>query len=112
MNSSIISTTGRVHIWHNDCLWGVDYNIGFLSPLCHWCRKTRSIIQIIRLMLVMRTPPLFFDQGCSYLAQLLLMACKLQITLHIIPIALESKVNKKYVFQWHVFDRGASYFVE
>ena len=43
-NSSFNSTTKGVHIWHNDCLWGVDYNIGFLSPLCHWCQRTRSNI--------------------------------------------------------------------
>ena len=42
MNSSFISTTEGVHIWHNDCLWGVEYNIGFFSPLCHVCQKTRS----------------------------------------------------------------------
>ena len=33
MNSSFISTTVGVHIWHNDCLWVVDYNIGVLSLL-------------------------------------------------------------------------------
>ena len=98
MNSSIISTTKGVHIWHNDCLWGVDFNIGFLSPLCHWCQKTRPNILTISLLLVTRTPPLFFDQRFSYLAQLLLMVCKLQSTLHIIPMALESKVNKNMSF--------------
>ena len=35
MNSSFISATEGVHIWNNYCVWGVDYNIGFLSPLCH-----------------------------------------------------------------------------
>ena len=33
-----------------------------------------------------------FDQWCSYLAQLLRMVCKLQSTLHITAMALESKV--------------------
>ena len=37
--------------------------------------------------------PSFFDQGCSYLTQLLLMVCKLQSTLHITAMALESKIN-------------------
>ena len=44
-----------------------------------------------------------FDQGCSYLAQLLLMVCKLQSTLHIIHMALESKVNKKICFSVSCF---------
>ena len=92
MNFSFVSTIEGVHIWHNDCL-GVDYNIGFLSPLCHWCQKTRSTILTINLWLVTRTPPSFFDQGCSYLAQLLLMVCKLESMLHITAMALESKVN-------------------
>ena len=101
MNSSFISTTEGVHIWHNDCLWGVDYNIGVLSPLCHWCQKTRSNILAISLLLVIRTPRSFFDQWCSYSAQLFLMVCKLQSTLHITAMAvLES------VLQWHVFDRA------
>ena len=86
--------TEGVHIWHNDCLYGVDYNIGFLSPLCHWCQKTRSNILTISLWLVTRAPPSFFDHRCSYLAQLLLIVCKLQSMLHITAIALESKVNK------------------
>ena len=72
---------------------GVDYNIGSLSLLCHWCQKTRSNILTISLWLVTRTPPSFLDQGCSYLAQLLLMVCKLQNTLPITAMALESKVN-------------------
>ena len=93
MNSSFISTTQSVHIWHNDCLWGVDYNVCFLSPLCHWCQKTRSNILTIRLWLVTRAPPSLFDQLCSYLAQLLLMVCKLQSKLHITAMTLESKVN-------------------
>ena len=101
MNSSFISTTEGVHIWHNDCLWGVDYNIGVLSPLCCWGQKTRSNILTISLLLVTRTPPSFFDQWCSYLAQILLMVCKLQSALHITAMAvLES------VLQWHVFDRA------
>ena len=76
-------------------------NIGVLSPLCHWCQKTRSNILTISLLLVTRTPPSFFDQWCSCLAQLLLMVCKLQSTLHITTVAvLES------VLQWHVFDRA------
>ena len=35
-----------------------------------------------------------FDQGCSYLAKLLLMVCKLLSTLHITVMALKSKVNE------------------
>ena len=35
-----------------------------------------------------------FDQGCSYLARLLLMVCKLLSTLHITVMALKSNVNK------------------
>ena len=93
MNSHFISRTEGVHIWHSDCLWGVDYNVGFLSPLCRWCQKTRSNIPTISLWLVTRTPPSLFDQGCSYLAQILLMMCKLQSMLHITAMALESKVN-------------------
>ena len=92
MNSSFISTTEGVHIWHNDCLWGVEYNIGFLSPLCHWCQKQGHIITI-SLWLVTPTPPSLFDQGCSYLAQLLLMVCKLQSRLHITAMDLKTKVN-------------------
>ena len=49
------------------------------------------------LLLVTRTPPSFFDQWCSCLAQLMLMVCKLQSTLHITAVAvLES------VLQWHI----------
>ena len=59
MNFSFISTTKGVHIWHNDCLWCVDYNVGFLSPLGHWCQKTRSNILTISILLVTRTPPSF-----------------------------------------------------
>ena len=55
---------------------------------------TKSNIHTISLWLVTRTPPSFFDTGCSYLAQVLLMVCKLQSTLHITSMALESKVNK------------------
>ena len=62
MNSSFISTTEGVHIWHNDRLLCVDYNISFLSPLCHWCQTTRSNILTISLWLAMRTRPSFFDQ--------------------------------------------------
>ena len=36
---------------------------------------------------------IFFDQGGSYLAQLLLMVCKLQSMLPINAMALESKVS-------------------
>ena len=93
MNSSFISTTEGVHIWHNDCLWGVDFNIGVLSPLCHWCQKTRLNILTISLWIVTRTPTSFFDKWCSYLAKLLLMVCTLQSTLHITAMTLESNVN-------------------
>ena len=72
-NSSFISTTVGVYIWHNDCLLVVDYNIGVLSLLCHWCQKTRPNILTISLWLVTQTTTSFFDQWCSYLAQLLLM---------------------------------------
>ena len=91
-NSSFTSTTKGVHIWHNGCLWGVNYNVGFLPPLCHWCQKTRSNILTISLWLVTRTPPSFFDQGCSYLAQLSLIACKLQSMLHSTAMALGQKL--------------------
>ena len=40
------------------------------------------------------------------------MVCKLQTTLHITAKALEFKGKLEYILQWHVFDRGASYFVE
>ena len=33
-----------VHIWHNDCLWSVDNNEGFRSPIIHWSEKLRSNI--------------------------------------------------------------------
>ena len=62
MNFSFISTTKGVHIWHNNCLWGVDYKIGYLSPLCHWCQKTRLNILTISLWLVTRTPS-FLTKG-------------------------------------------------
>ena len=111
MNSSFISTTESVHIWHNNCLWGVDYTIGVLSPLCLWCQATWSNILTIKIWLVKRTAPSFVDQWCSYLAQLLLMVCKLQSTLHITAMTLESKVNYNLAYSG-MFDRGASYFVE
>ena len=63
MNSSFISTTKGVHIWHNDCLFGVDYNIGSLSPPCIWCQKTMSNILTISLWLVTRSPPSFLTKG-------------------------------------------------
>ena len=93
MNFSFISKTDGVHILLNDCLWGVDYNIGVLLPLCHRCQKTKSNILTISLWLVTRAPRSFFDQWCSNLAQLLLMVCKLQSTLHIAAMALESKID-------------------
>ena len=72
---------------------GLDYNIGVLSPFYYWCQKTRSNIPTISLWLVTRTPPsFFFDQGYSYLAQLLLMVCKLKSTLHITAMVLESMI--------------------
>ena len=52
MNSSFISTTEGVHIWLNDCLWGVDYNIGVLSPLYHLVSKDKIKILTISLWLV------------------------------------------------------------
>ena len=52
----------------------------------------------------------FFDQGCSHLAQLLLMVCKLQITYHLYGPGVKGSSDS--VLQWYVFDRGASYFVE
>ena len=39
-------------------------------------------------------PSFIFDQGCSYLAQLSLMVCKLQSMLHITAMAREPNVNK------------------
>ena len=92
MNFSFISTTEGVHAWHNDCLWCVEYNLGFLSPLWH-CVKRQGHTITISLWLVTPTPPSLFDQGYSYLAQLLLMVCKLQSTLHITAMALKTKVN-------------------
>ena len=62
-DSSFISTTESVHIWHNDFLLGVDYNIGVLSPLCHLCQKTRSNIFTISQVLVTRTSPSFVING-------------------------------------------------
>ena len=38
--------------------------------------------------------------------------CKLQSTLQITAMALVSKVDQNIILQWHVFNRGASYFVE
>ena len=84
--------------------WGVDYNIGFLSPLCHWCQKTRSNILTISLCLFTQTPLSFFDQWWSCLAQLLLMVCKLQSTLPITAIALVTKVNKKLSYSGLFFN--------
>ena len=55
----------------------------------------------------MRTPPSFFDQECSYLAQLLLLVCKLQSMLHITAMALESKVNLNLSNSGMFFGRGA-----
>ena len=52
MNSSFITTTEGDHILHNDCLWGVDFNLGVLSPLCHWCQNTRLNILTISLWIV------------------------------------------------------------
>ena len=60
----------------------------------------------------MRTPPSFFDQWCSYLAQLLLMVCKLQSTLHITAIALESLVNKKLFYSGMFLTEVLHIFVE
>ena len=39
-----------------------------------------------------------FDPGCSHLAQLLFMVCRLQRTLHITVIVLESKVNENLYY--------------
>ena len=67
-----------VHIWHTDCLWCVDYNIGFWSLLWHLSQSSMSNILAISLWLVTGTLLSFFDWGCLFLAQLLLMVCKLQ----------------------------------
>ena len=48
---------------------------------------------MLSLWLVTRTPLNFVDPGCSYLAQLLLMACRLQITFYITAKPQESKIN-------------------
>ena len=92
MNSSFISTTEGVHIWHKDCLWGVDYNIGVLSPLLALVSKDKVKYTYNQFMACYAIF-FIFDQWCSYLAQLLLMVCKLQSTLHITAMALEPKSN-------------------
>ena len=92
-NSSFISTTKGVHKWHNDCLFGVDYNIGSLSQPCFLVSKNKVKDTNNQFMACYAISSFIFDQGCSYLAQLFLMVCKLLSTLHITVMALKSKVN-------------------
>ena len=94
MNSSFISTTDSVHIWLNDCLWGVDYNRGVLSPLCNLVSKDKIKYTNYQFMACYANSSFIFDQWCSNLAQLLHMVCKLQSTLHITAMTLESNVNQ------------------
>ena len=112
MNSSFISTTEGVHIWHNDCLWCVDYNVGFLSPVCHWCQKTRSNILTISLWLVTRTPPSFFGPMVFILSTIIAYGVLItkNVTYHRYGPGVKGVLDS--VLQWHVFDRGASYFLK
>ena len=65
-----------------------------ITALSFGVKRQGHYILTISLWLVTRTPPSFFDQWCSNLAQFLLMVCKLQSTLHITAMALESKVDQ------------------
>ena len=91
MNSSFISTPEGVHIWHNDCLWCVDYNVGVTAMPLESKEKVKYTYNQF-MTCYANSSIIFFYQWCSYLAQLLLMVCKLQSTLHITAMALESKV--------------------
>ena len=84
MNSSFISMIEGVHIWHNDCL----LQRRFLITALQLVSKDKVKYTYNQFMTLS-----FFDQGCSYLAQLLLMVCKLQSMLHITAMAMDSKVN-------------------
>ena len=47
---------GRFCIWHNDCLWCVDYNNnGFRSPISIWIKGTGKKNVNSDLRIVMRT---------------------------------------------------------
>ena len=83
-----------VHIWLNDCLWDVDYNIGVLSPFCTFVSKDKIKYTNNQFMACYANSSFIFDQWCSNLAQLLLMVSKLQSILHITTMALESKVDQ------------------
>ena len=43
---------GGVHIWHNDCLWYVDDNEGFISPAVNLVlvRTVFSVYELIKII--------------------------------------------------------------
>ena len=66
----------------------------FLIYALHLVSKDKVKYTNNQFMACYANSSLIFDQGCSYLAQLLLMVCKLLSTLHITVMALKSKVNE------------------
>ena len=93
MNSSFISTTKGVHIWHNDLSLGCILQHRFLITALPLVSKDKVKYTNNQFMACYANSSFIFDQGCSYLAQLLLMVCKLLSTTHITVMALKSKVN-------------------
>ena len=96
MKSSCICLTECVHTWRNDCQWCENYNIGFTSPIQPWSQRLRSNKLIICFVSCSANSPLIFDRGCSYLAQLLLMVCRLQGMLQITAMTLNQRSRLNY----------------
>ena len=86
-----ISTTEGVHIWYNDCHVCRLQHM-FLITALPLVSKDKSKYTYNQFMAYYANFSFIFYQWFSYLAQLLLMVCKLQSTLHIIAMTLESKV--------------------
>ena len=88
----------------------MDYNIGFWRLLRHLSQRSISNILTNSLWLVTPTPFSFFDCSCLYLAQLLLMVCRLQKSYRS-PLWPWDQGLIKICLICVCFDKGASYFV-
>ena len=90
MNSSFISTIEGVHIWHSDCLWGVDYNLVFYHRFAIGVKRQgqiylKSVYGLFRELLLH-----FLTKGVHTYC---LWCVNIQSMLHITAMTLESKVN-------------------
>ena len=78
---------------HNACLWHV---ITTQASVNRYRVTGQSQIYLKSVLWLVTRTPLFDGVNCSYLAQLKIMVCRLQRTLKINAMILESKINVKY----------------